>query len=481
MKMGYCERCGSVLVERNNGIDGMVPYCEKCGEYRYPGFNVAVSMIVLNSNQSKVLLIQQYGKKRNILVAGYVNRGESAEDAVRREVKEEIGLNVVQLRFNTSSYFEPSNTLMLNYAVIVEGMEPIVNEEVDAWHWYYIREAKEQIAKDSLAEQFLNHYLDYYYRRVVHLEHAGRKDAASSEELQEDWKKANIRSPFEQEFLMEARKFLNSRTECHFSIVAMDIRNFKIFNEIYGWEKGNQLLEYVDERLITYYSESADRVFGYMGGDNFCVITAHQPQENLSEEVKKVLDAENETTPFPLGFQVIYGVYLCKDYRENISFMYDCAVSALENIRENITVGYAFYDLDKHAKMVDDQKMMMEAGQALAKREFVFYLQPQVDMTDGKIIGAEALARWIHDGKLVPPIRFIPQMEKNGYISLLDQYIWEAVCKWQKSVIDRGIQPVPVSVNISRVDFYYLNVVEIFRKLIEKYKIPVNALKLEIT
>ena len=80
----------------------MVPYCDHCGQYRFPVFNTAVSMIVTNEDQSKIILIRQYGKPHYILVAGYVNKGEDAEDAAVREVKEEMGLDVIKARFNHS-------------------------------------------------------------------------------------------------------------------------------------------------------------------------------------------------------------------------------------------------------------------------------------------------------------------------------------------------------------------------------------------
>ena len=84
--MKYCYECGTKLTERELENEGKIPYCEKCGEYRFPIFSTAVSMIVENPDKNEILLIQQYGRKNNILVAGYVNKGENAENAVMREV-----------------------------------------------------------------------------------------------------------------------------------------------------------------------------------------------------------------------------------------------------------------------------------------------------------------------------------------------------------------------------------------------------------
>ncbi len=161
--MDYCMFCGTKLYDKELEGEGMIPFCNTCGEYRFPVFNTAVSMIVMNQARDKILLIKQYGRDRYILVAGYVNKGEDAEDAVCREIKEELGLQVTWYRFNRSHYFKPSNTLMLNFTVIVEDEETHPNREIDSYSWFPVSEAKEQIYKGSLAEKFLLGYLDGTY------------------------------------------------------------------------------------------------------------------------------------------------------------------------------------------------------------------------------------------------------------------------------------------------------------------------------
>lgn len=163
MEMKYCMECGTKLEMKYLESDGKeVPYCPKCKDYRFPVFNTAVSMIVMNGNKDKILLIKQYGRDSYILVAGYVNKGEDAEDAVRREVKEEMDLDVKTIHFNHSHYFKPSNTLMLNFTVTVEG-EPHPNEEIDSWYVFSVDEARKNIRRPSLAQAFLDGYLDKEY------------------------------------------------------------------------------------------------------------------------------------------------------------------------------------------------------------------------------------------------------------------------------------------------------------------------------
>ncbi len=158
-EMNYCMHCGTKLIRRHLDGEGEIPYCPTCGEFRFPVFNTAVSMIVLNQAKDRILMIRQYGGDEYILVAGYVNKGEDAEDAVKREVSEEMGLNVCGMSFNRSHYYAPSNTLMLNYAVTVSGEEHN-NSEVDSWAWFTFEEARERIRKNSLAKAFLLGWLD---------------------------------------------------------------------------------------------------------------------------------------------------------------------------------------------------------------------------------------------------------------------------------------------------------------------------------
>ena len=163
MEMKYCMQCGHKLDEKYLMGEGMVPYCPECREFRFPVFNTAVSMIVMNKELDKVLLIKQYGKDSYILVAGYVNKGEDAEDAVCREIREEMDLKVLECHFNRSHYFAPSNTLMLNFTAIVETDDAHPKSEIDAWKWFTVEEARANIREGSLAQAFLNGFFDGEY------------------------------------------------------------------------------------------------------------------------------------------------------------------------------------------------------------------------------------------------------------------------------------------------------------------------------
>lgn len=157
----HCHECGAALTEKELQGEGIVPFCPECGQYRFPMYNVAVSMVVRSKADGRILLIKQYGRDTYVLVAGYVNRGESAEDAVVREVKEETGMTVTGLKFNRTKFYEGSNTLMCNFTAFVEdGSELDTNDEIDSCSWFTPDEARANIRPDSLAQFFLNSYLD---------------------------------------------------------------------------------------------------------------------------------------------------------------------------------------------------------------------------------------------------------------------------------------------------------------------------------
>ena len=159
--MKYCMECGSELVLKYLEDEGEIPYCGRCGQFRFPVFSVAVSVEVQSPDRERILLIKQYGKDRYILVAGYINKGENAEDTVRREVMEEIGLKVHNVHFEKSEYFRPSNTLMLNFSCVAESedLSGVSEKEIDSCRWFSRDQAAEEIADGSLAEKFLLRFL----------------------------------------------------------------------------------------------------------------------------------------------------------------------------------------------------------------------------------------------------------------------------------------------------------------------------------
>lgn len=140
--------------------EGLVPYCKKCGEYRFAPFASAVSMVVTNRQRDKILLAKHLGQEDYILFAGYIKKGETAEKAVTREFKEETKLDTVKFKYMSSRYHEPRNVLMFNYLLVAEDGEPEIDtKELEEVKWFPAEEALSYIRHDSTAEAFLKNAL----------------------------------------------------------------------------------------------------------------------------------------------------------------------------------------------------------------------------------------------------------------------------------------------------------------------------------
>ena len=129
----------------------------------------------------------------------------------------------------------------------------------------------------------------------------------------------------------------------------------------------------------------------------------------------------------------------------------------------------------------NEQILMPQILEGLRNGEFFFQLQPKFNLITKKAIGSEVLVRWNH-GKLgmVSPAVFIPLLESNGYITKLDQYIWEQVCITLRRWIDRGIRPLPLAINVTKTDVLALDVADFFMNMVKKYRIPPRCLEIEI-
>ena len=164
--MKHCFHCGNKLELKELKNEGLIPFCNNCNEYRFPIFSSAVSAIILNKDITKTLLIKQYNLGFDVLVAGYINKGENAEDALCREIKEEVGLNVISYTFQKTEYWPKSNTLLINFYCIVEDENVITNDEVDSYRWYDIHEAYNIVNKERLVGKFYSYFYENNYIKI---------------------------------------------------------------------------------------------------------------------------------------------------------------------------------------------------------------------------------------------------------------------------------------------------------------------------
>ena len=274
----------------------------------------------------------------------------------------------------------------------------------------------------------------------------------------------------------EKKKWISKQT---YMMVALDIEHFKLFNKLYGRKEGDKLLVYISECLKNMQS-AHDSVAGYIGGDNFGILMPKRMEllENLRMEIVEGVKSINNT----MGFLPAFGVYIIDDNTIPATTMYDKATIALTHVIGNYTKRVCEYDSDMTGKLEEEIKVLSDIQEGIDKDEFVFYIQPQCDISTGKIVGGESLVRWKHGEKgMISPGVFIPVLEKNGFIADLDRCVWSKVCEWLRSWIDRGFRPIPISINVSRIDIFSMDVPAYLRSLIEKYQLPPSLLKVEIT
>jgi len=164
----YCRECGEKLILRYCENEGLVLYCNRCEQFKFTQFYTAVSMVVTNRAQDKILLARHTGEEDFILFAGYIKKGESAEKAVVREMKEETRLNVIKSKYMSSKFHEPKEVLMLNFIAVVEDSAPITlkADELSEVKWFTVSEAKEIIRKNSTAEYFLLNAADALRKKI---------------------------------------------------------------------------------------------------------------------------------------------------------------------------------------------------------------------------------------------------------------------------------------------------------------------------
>lgn len=164
----YCRECGEKLSLRFCENEGLVPYCSKCESYMFPLFPIAVSMVVTNRAQDKILLAKHVDDEDFILFAGYIKKGENAEKTVPREIKEELGLSVVKAKYTSSRYHAMKDILMLNFIVVVEENQPIklAEEEIAEARWCTPEEATQLIRKGTTAEYFLHNAIRELKRKL---------------------------------------------------------------------------------------------------------------------------------------------------------------------------------------------------------------------------------------------------------------------------------------------------------------------------
>ena len=282
---------------------------------------------------------------------------------------------------------------------------------------------------------------------------------------------------FPQGFMEEARWFIQGIKPNAYCMIAIDVLHFRLFNKFHGRDMGDRFLRHIANAMETLRKEHGG-VSGYFEGDNFCLIMPFRLDliQHLWDEIMAGVTNQGSA----LGVLPVFGVSPIDDPDLPPEIFHDRATLARSRAAARDPI--SCYNPGMESYLEEEMRLLMEVTEALERDEFTFFAQPQCDIFSGKLVGAESLVRWRHpDRGLIPPGKFLPVLERSGMIHLLDRQVWERVCQWLRSWMDRGYHPVPISINISRIDIMSMDVPAYLGYLLKKYDLPPKYIKAEIT
>lgn len=261
--------------------------------------------------------------------------------------------------------------------------------------------------------------------------------------------------------------------------IFFNIHNFKYVNKVFDYSQGDVILRNYAQMVKSYLD--SDEEIARLGGDNFVVICRN---ENASDFISKIKDVhmshEFRSVKREIQLGVTAGIACLEGVDKPREVMARTSI-AYQAARKNGAGSIVVYTKEIKKHLMDDQEILAAFPQALAAGEFVVYYQPKVRIVDKSIYGAEALVRWVRDGQVVTPARFIPQLEREGSVCRLDYYMLEQVCGFLKSRLDKGQKIVPVSVNFSRRHLEEINLVERITGTIDRFGIDRSYIEIELT
>ena len=269
-----------------------------------------------------------------------------------------------------------------------------------------------------------------------------------------------------------------STTNDNYSIIYINIKNFKIVNDIFGRKFGDTVLRQFGQWLQEKFKNTG--ICGRLMGDTFGIFIK---QCNYNE-----VSFLNDLSEFTIqgknikhSISVHIGVYEITDKFVDVATMFDRAHLALSSIESNYKTDVKHYDDALRDVTIKEQQYTSNISDAISNNEIKPYLQPIVD-NDNNIVGAEALVRWDHpEFGLLSPSDFVTIFEKNGLIADIDKYIWKCACETLYKWKDTQFRNLFLSINISPIDFYFIDVITELKNLLSTYELNPEKLRIEIT
>lgn len=280
-----------------------------------------------------------------------------------------------------------------------------------------------------------------------------------------------------QAFIHHAEKILGANPEKNYDLIAIDLENYKLTNSQYGERRSDEFLSYFGEQIRALFSRG---MTGRFGGDLFIVLVKSEDEiegEQIDAAIKRTL----RKAPIPHQIAKI-GIYKKIDKDMPVVASCDHVFLAIKRIKGMYKENVIYYTDEMKEKLIEEQYIQECMDKALEKEQFQVYYQPKHDCITGKVIGAEALVRWIHpEYGFMSPGQFIPLFERNGFITKLDSYVIKKVCENIKEWMDKGNTAIPISINASRRDFFEKGWLDEQLDVINSNSITPGLLHVEVT
>lgn len=280
-------------------------------------------------------------------------------------------------------------------------------------------------------------------------------------------------------FFQTVQKELREHLDTEYVLIVSDIYGFKFYNELFGRETGDSVLKR-EAALLRSVCVSGS-VYGRIAEDEFAVLAKKQYfKEELLRHGIAQMRQEFGNSQYKIYLNA--GVYPVSDHSEPVSNMCDKAKLAIEQIKHDYSVVIGYYSSQLSENTRRKRWILDEMESALNDHQFAMFLQPQVDPSTGKWLGAEALVRWLHpEHGMISPGDFVPVLEEAAVITRVDEFIWEQAAQKLADWKQRGREDLYISVNVSGHDFYHVDLYQTFTSLVEKYQIAPKSLKIEVT
>lgn len=288
-------------------------------------------------------------------------------------------------------------------------------------------------------------------------------------------------------YFIDSEKVVRKSNPDNWAVIVFDIDKFKFINDRLGYEEGNRMLE----RLYKTISDHLEpyEIYARISDDNFACTMKNGSDSDLENRLNNIFAEFDRRNSLFVSYPVLFSAGVCRlgqcvDRYDMVDFnvAIDRCNIAKKTIKGRHSNAIAFYDGKMHDNALREKDFENVMPTALKEHEFMCYIQPKYGTNSRHIEGGEALIRWnSKEFGFVFPDQFIPISEKNGFVVELDFFILEEVCKAMRRWIDKGITPVVISVNQSRMHLNNDDYIWRLREIVDKYGIPYEYIELELT